>query len=73
MPHLHVLVHKVICCCIFLQVARPIRVILDRWIYEGELDDLYNEVQCGHLANLNLKSVGFLSAVTYLVLRLTSS
>ena len=28
----------------FLQVARPIRVILDRWIYEGELDDLYNEV-----------------------------
>lgn len=24
-------------------VARPIRVILDRWIYEGELDDLYNE------------------------------
>lgn len=24
-------------------VARPIRLILDRWIYEGELDDLYNE------------------------------
>ncbi|XP_015776279.1 PREDICTED: gamma-tubulin complex component 3 homolog [Acropora digitifera] len=24
-------------------VSRPIRLILDRWIYEGELDDLYNE------------------------------
>lgn len=24
-------------------VAHPIRLILDRWIYEGELDDLYNE------------------------------
>ena len=26
------------------QVARPIRAILDRWIYEGELEDLFNEV-----------------------------
>ena len=40
----------------FLQVARPIRVILDRWIYEGELDDLYNEVStCQNKMNVTEK------------------
>lgn len=26
------------------QVAEPIKIILSRWIYEGELDDAFNEV-----------------------------
>ena len=26
------------------QVAQPIKIILSRWIYEGELDDAFNEV-----------------------------
>ena len=27
-----------------LQVSSPVRAILDRWIYEGELEDGYQEV-----------------------------
>ena len=26
------------------QVAEPVKIILSRWIYEGELDDAFNEV-----------------------------
>lgn len=30
--------------CFLVQVAHPVRNIMDRWIYDGELEDQYQEV-----------------------------
>ena len=32
-------------------VARPLRYLIDQWVYEGELNDIYDEVRIfvGHL------------------------
>lgn len=34
------------------QVAEPVKIILSRWIYEGELDDAFNEVSSHHFWQL---------------------
>ena len=53
---------------VFSQVSRPIRLILDRWIYEGELDDLYNEVSPPNSPEIIKKAHSCSSFITELIL-----